>query len=346
MNYKILISAITFVTAISLGSYSWAASPTVNSISGSVIHSQSISIEGENFGPKKQAGPEIWDTVDNVSAYDVLSDGDKIPPDNAGPWNAAKDSIKFTTARPQRHQFSQAQYYGEQSGSVSQYEVVNGRNLFISWWWRPNIDFQPGDGANKMIRTGEEFFNPSLRLSWRKNQSNIYDDNAGYLSNIWHSWGGDIGQWNRHTVYFDNENRKAYFYTNNTLVAEHDYSDDSVSADIDAVNLVGLDPNRSISGLEFDMDDIYVDSTQSRVEICNSSNYSNATHCEIQIPETWTDSSVQINVNQGSFDNGSEAYLFVVDSNGNVSSGYPVKFGSESASTELPAPTNIKVEAN
>lgn len=44
---------------------------------------------------------------------------------------------------------------------------------------------------------------------------------------------------------------------------------------------------------------------------------------------SWSASSIQATVRTGSFSNGT-AYLFVVDSDGNVSSGYEVTVGSGS----------------
>jgi hypothetical protein len=92
------------------------------------------------------------------------------------------------------------------------------------------------------------------------------------------------------------------------------------------------------------MDDIYVDTTQARVEICDSATWAARSHCEIQIPQnSWTDSQLEIKVNRGTFATNSSAYLYVVDPNGNVNaSGYAINFVS--ADTTAPAaPTNLSV---
>jgi len=76
-------------------------------------------------------------------------------------------------------------------------------------------------------------------------------------------------------------------------------------------------------------DDIYVDTTLSRVMMCNGiGTYASATICEPQIPHTtWNDTTIQITVNQGAIPNGT-AYLFVFDSD-NVANaiGYSVVLG-------------------
>jgi len=73
------------------------------------------------------------------------------------------------------------------------------------------------------------------------------------------------------------------------------------------------------------IDDIYIDNTRSRVEIGNNADYTLCTHREIQIPSAWSanGTSITVTLNTGSFANGT-AYLFVVDSDGNVSAGYPI----------------------
>jgi hypothetical protein len=75
-------------------------------------------------------------------------------------------------------------------------------------------------------------------------------------------------------------------------------------------------------------DDIYIDNTWARVEIGNASTYSACTKREIQPAVRWSDSSIDITLNQGSFSTLNGLFLFVVDSNGNASSGVPLKAGN------------------
>jgi hypothetical protein len=79
------------------------------------------------------------------------------------------------------------------------------------------------------------------------------------------------------------------------------------------------------------VDDVYIDNTRSRIEICAGSTWASRGHCEIQIPSAWTASSATVTVNRGSFGVSDSAYLYVVDSTGSAnSSGYAVTFGSGS----------------
>ena len=73
-------------------------------------------------------------------------------------------------------------------------------------------------------------------------------------------------------------------------------------------------------------DDIYIQvGTKARVEIGNNPIFTSCTHREIQFPTAWSDSSIAITFNKGSFVENDTVYLFVADANGNVNSqGYPV----------------------
>jgi len=72
-------------------------------------------------------------------------------------------------------------------------------------------------------------------------------------------------------------------------------------------------------------DDVYFDNTWARIEIGDSPNYNSCTHRETQLPTVWDDGELSFTLNAGSFSNGEQSYIFVVDELGNVSeTGYPL----------------------
>lgn len=97
----------------------------------------------------------------------------------------------------------------------------------------------------------------------------------------------------------------------------------------------------------FYINDVYVDSAFSRVEIGNASTYNSCTHREIQPLTAWNSNgqSITVTVNQGSFENTNNAYLYVVDSEGAVNPiGYKITFGSEGGGMTLPvSPSGLSV---
>lgn len=74
--------------------------------------------------------------------------------------------------------------------------------------------------------------------------------------------------------------------------------------------------------LKMYFDDIYVDKSVARVELCNSDvSYIASTHCEIQPATAWESNGTSITAtyNPGSFENGQQVYIYVVNSAGEVS---------------------------
>lgn len=74
-------------------------------------------------------------------------------------------------------------------------------------------------------------------------------------------------------------------------------------------------------------DDVYIDDSWARVEIGNNSSYGSCTHREIQVPVSWNESNISLEVNQGSLPSNTDLFLFVVDESGNASGGHPIRFG-------------------
>ena len=63
------LSAFLFVLVAILGWFGEAQSqPSINSVTGTLNHGQSVIISGSSFGTKTHAAPSLWDTVDNISA--------------------------------------------------------------------------------------------------------------------------------------------------------------------------------------------------------------------------------------------------------------------------------------
>ncbi len=89
-------------------------------------------------------------------------------------------------------------------------------------------------------------------------------------------------------------------------------------------------------------DDFYIQvGTRARVELCDSQDWNNRTTCDIQVPDSWSDSEITIKSNPGGFPEGSTAYLFVVDKDGNVSNGYPVTIGGGGTPADNPPSVSI-----
>jgi hypothetical protein len=91
--------------------------------------------------------------------------------------------------------------------------------------------------------------------------------------------------------------------------------------------------------------DVYLDYSPARVVLANNPDLSQATTIEVQIPKTWSSTSVSASVNLGKFTAGQTAYLFVFDPTGaRNATGFPITVGSSGGGVTLPAPTNLRVQ--
>jgi hypothetical protein len=89
-------------------------------------------------------------------------------------------------------------------------------------------------------------------------------------------------------------------------------------------------------------DDVYLDTTLSRVVLADKSALSRATIIENQIPSSWNDGSITATVNLGKFAQGQAAYLFVVDSSGTPSAtGVAVTAGGTAATPNAPSAISV-----
>lgn len=97
-------------------------------------------------------------------------------------------------------------------------------------------------------------------------------------------------------------------------------------------------------------DDVYIDQTPARVELCSKSSYaakqSQGDLCEIQIPASWSTTSIGVNFNQGAFSSGQTAYLYVTDADGAVNpQGYPLIIAGQGQDYTAPAqPQNLRAD--
>jgi len=154
----------------------------------------------------------------------------------------------------------------------------------------------------------------------------------------WNTWDGEesLGQWHRLEFYFrastgaDTADGRILTMTDGR--AEHDIhlstwreAQDPVEGAIrpgprfgddppNRVGLIGIDPSVPIGDYIVELDDIYVDSTPARIELCNMPRWQDrpGAHCELQpSSEEWSDARIHATANRGSLGAG-DAWLYVV----------------------------------
>lgn len=86
--------------------------------------------------------------------------------------------------------------------------------------------------------------------------------------------------------------------------------------------------DKSMDGTVIDYSDYYIATTPARVELCDTDRWSTCTHKEIQLTQSvqWSDTAINVQLNQGAFDALQGKYLYVIKSDGSPVSeaGYPL----------------------
>ena len=343
---------LTLIVGILALSKFLMAAPSVTSVSGTVSNGQSVTIAGSSFGTKDVTAQVYEDfETGSINAY----------------WNSNSGLIISSTAT-QRHAFSTKDGYHNFTSADSHNAFLTGSNTtlsdkwFVSYWfflysnwnWQNGVYPDPPKFLSniKFFRlwnpgsTTEDFF--TATQGW-ENQSIAVCDNTGDS-----------------TRYYLTDYPNVYFATNTWHHVEFAFQENSAlgAADgkyqmwVDGASVVRVTnlitrlnddvlkrpynvgfynswgPNEGtpdasdVSPNEFAMDDIYVSTNLARVEIGDNATYASCTHREVQLPTEWADGSVTTTVKQGSFANSATAYVFVVDSNGVASTGYPITFGA------------------
>lgn len=344
-NIKIIFLLTIF---FSLANFVKAA-PSVSEVSGTILHDANITVNGSGFGIKPYAQPELWDRVDNVSAYSALTNGMTVLVDGPGrPWTRngyfayTVDNMKFSTAQ-QRNANSLENYFATEEGSFEYHPIEHETGaIYLSWWFR----FQgamPDD--YKLLRLSDSSDEQNKTFSLASRGGYVFLSNNPECYNNTYTWTWSKASpdtWTRYEVLLDGSNRFYKVWINGSQSGDTmTWPETCPAVSFDSVWRIGFD---EASGT-FWMDDVYLDTTPARVEICTGSEWAARGHCEIQSATSWNASAISLTVNQGSFTDSSSAFLYVSDSAGTVNAdGFPIIFGVEAGDTLPPsAPSSLSV---
>jgi len=338
MNTSRMVSVMSFAAAALLLAGTTAAAPSISSTSGTFTHGNSVTIGGSGFGSKSTAAPVKYDDFDDGEVGSDLS-GWSLVKSSGGVYPKYSDTRSHNGDQSGlasfENQYNCSAYLGNLDLTTVYasywvyWEKVSGddtRNMKLARFTAAYGNYK--DGNPKMGYTG---LNGSSG-TWYLNNGDGYDMN----------WGNYVvgGTWHRIEMYFvassspgQADGTWAFWKNCSQIVDEKDYVTIATTADRNFVRNFILPfycahdpggPHRVY------YDDVYLDSTQARVEIGNASTWSGCSHKEIQVPTAWSSSSITVDVNKGSMSDGT-AYLYVVDSSGGVnSSGYQITLGTAS----------------
>lgn len=344
------------------------AAPTVSQVSGIVSHKSTITITGSTFGTKATAAPHKWDDFETGSVGSTVTNG----------WftysNLSGHAPQYSSERqraPGRLTKAAYQNYldGNYNSTLALVDQSPGfRSLYFSGWFYREVGGAPSRNVKPFSMRGgpsDSWNAPSVRYDQYPDQGagqmmtsersdGTCNDPRGSDSNVSADWGvGDqlyTNGWHRMEVWINTDSGGS----NGEYTIWHDgvesgsikgrvFGHDCPFPAVFLFSYFSTDTGSPTSWMKSFWDEAYFDRTRARVEIGNASTWSASTHREIQIPSAWSNGSVTVTVNQGSFSAGEKAYLYVVDSNGNSSGGFPVTIGSgggESASSPA-APSGL-----
>lgn len=347
------------------------AAPAISSISGSISHGSSITINGTGFGVKSPAAPYIWANFDDGNSQ----------PSSLGQihsWNVV--NFTPTAGVGVRNTIGMQSYlwnYQEQNfGALMGVNGVNFNTYGLHWYvfrkGKRNWSITDSmnwknfrlwyDGGSLYTQTGngniaeEGYPNAGYMCAWQSPPSSqctdsiTADQTRGYSDGRWNteqyigapqSGAGLTDGFFHFIVNGRTAVRIPYTdYAQKVFVMAQGSASESYFVHDESAN----DPDPP-AGARTWWDDVYVDRTWSRVMLSNRSTWGTSSTgplYEIQIPTAWSNTSVTVQVNIGELNIGSTAYLYVVDSNNDAnSSGFPVTIGGGGQSI-LPV-TNLRI---
>lgn len=354
------------------------AAPEVINTDGQFSHGQSVTISGSGFGVKSTAAPKKWDTFDDGTSTGLLSDHEPNwvawwpPPDRYG--------VSYTNITAHSGPLSVMAHItdGEFFGSNYYTIPAPATEMFVSYWWRTRDADDGDDTTTKMARisSSEEAGGGGV-YTGAGNMTlggtfNIAEHSGPYCA--WNN--GETGE-----LFFDADVARLTFPTMNSWFRVDMYKKLSTPGQHDGASYVkmfvpqvdeypteannytamtrasgqtflldtfllgAMDGGVPNHDYEVHTDDVYIDTTPARIEICDTATWAARTHCEVQLPTTWSTTQATATINRGSFGAPDPAYLYIVDSTNTANAnGYAITFGSASPDTTAPSePSGLSV---
>lgn len=339
--------------------------PAISSVSGTISDGETITIAGTGFGTKGTATPAVFDNFDSNDTG--RENTDEIKNENCshyGTWNDEDkgEAYSYTPIYTNANQrtgstLSSYHHFNIGGGDGSNYawcqidfSASHEPILLITFWERAldvSLDPAPSgssnikawtisDGGVNYGRHTVESVQVDHRFYWALYTLNsIWPTDGDQSMNISSDDADDAGVWYQTILMIkagsdgalDGEMRvwvNGVEYEN-TIVME---TWDSAESDWIALTFGLFSSNFTSGDYYLQFDDIYVDDTWQSVWVGNNAAWDSCTHREIQIHKTWSDTGLTFEFNQGSFVDSDTVYVFIMDGDGNASTGEELTSGT------------------
>jgi hypothetical protein len=346
---RTIVTTIVFTSCYLLSVSAAIAVPSISGVNGSISDGSSVTISGSSFGANSAAGNSAQEFLGPVITSG--SNGSQFSRSNWSIDQSWNGNVTYTTSNTRggsrtKALVAQSSWFNPETPLYYKLPsaITNGDHIYVSWWERVTWT---GNGQYKIIRfsptqtivdgTGQDVF------FFHNNSGGVTFGISGgpYLAYPSFSPATPQSTWARFdidmtlassggkvtmTKYIPGQNVQTYSATGQTFSSNNQNY-------IVWQNYFGTDGAGEMTAGTVWLDNIFVQhGNSSRVELCDNSSWNSRTFCEIQPTTSWNDGSIGISLSQGTFASNSQAYLYVVDSSGNVSSGKQVTIGSSGSS--------------
>jgi hypothetical protein len=346
---RLLLKATALLLGTLAGAPAAWAAPVVQKVSGPLDHSTDVTITGSGFGSKPTGAPLVWDNATSNKISDKWSGGwpSELPGFNIGYYKPMR-GINPPHSRDARYI---AGAHASNRGAYSGYDVMMYKTIgvpklpyyiYASWYQRADDQWHFGGDNNFKTFNYSDGHDPYADKSWYvcygppHPGSNtdaaqwaleigtplVSPDRNGH--NAW--WGSAVnpmaGQWSKVEITVkvsDQSDGYIKIWENGHSVLDYAGVTDTYGGSHRTISVGGYARMQGFTSNWRYYDDVYLDTTLSRIVLADKPVLSQATIVENQIPSAWSDTSITATVNLGKFAQGQPVYLFVVDSTGTPS---------------------------
>jgi hypothetical protein len=335
---------------------------TINNVSGVLSNGMTITINGSNFGTKSSAMPLIssYDHGVNANNFSTAKIG--------GDWDTRGGTMLGSEGQYQRTSFYQAEYYSNSPYMGDDYSQLKydaplsaGLYFYTSMWLyvtkSPFCNSTSGYNS-KFWRWYVNSSNHGATISenFRSSTSSQGACVSGYaagnnVTGIDHGLGEaadylplvtSLQEWVHHEVWVfagsdGNTDGRWIEKVNGKTVRNWGGWGLLTSYNSHDINYFrfGQVSGENYSGGSILLTEVYVDNTQAHVFLSDKSTMpanwlatDMESHDEVQVCSNWSNSSITCTLNQGTFIAGDDAYVYVVDADGDVNTqGFHITIG-------------------
>lgn len=340
------------------------ASPAITGVTGTFSDGQTVTLSGSGFGSNIAVGTSNIEFVGGANG--PIESGTVGSTFTRNNWSIMTDwggnIVYSNNSVPYRSKVLQMTSGSSVIEAPLSYKlpsaVPSGDHIYVSWW--ENTTWT-GNGQYKILR-----FSPTNTVIDSIGQQDVYffHNNPGGVTfgidggpyALYPSFSPAFPQstWTRTDVDITTSSSNTGTITTtkytpgsslqSTSATQYTTQASGVSWNyIIWQNYFGTDGVGTMTAGDVWLDDLFIQhGSPARVELCDSSTWSSRQTCMIQPPTLWGN-TISVTLNQGIFANGSTAYLYVIDANGNVSNGQKITFVSSTTSVPQP-PTNLSAK--